>query len=233
MLQAFARKSAPPGRAAHQEAFAARIRERPDQIAHPLESEHRIVNEERNHRYAVIGVRRSRRQAGRHGARLRDPLLQHLPVLRFLVIQQNIRIHRLVALALAGVNAELAEQALHPERARFVRHNRHHQLAQFRMLHQRLQHADERRGSGSFAPARPGQRVLECVQLRRSDLDRLHVPCRQRSAHHALALAEVLHLSGILGRLVEADARAPSRPESAGRKTCGSSSDPASLSFFC
>ena len=48
MLQTFAEQRGAARGAADQEAFAARIGERPDQIADALESEHRIVNEERN-----------------------------------------------------------------------------------------------------------------------------------------------------------------------------------------
>ena len=49
VLQPFAGQRGPARRAAAQEALAARVGERPDQVAHPLESEHRVVDEERNH----------------------------------------------------------------------------------------------------------------------------------------------------------------------------------------
>ncbi len=130
VLQALARKRGPPRRSAAQEALAARIAERPDQIADALESEHRVVNEERNHLHAVIHVRRTRRRERRHRPCFGDSLFQNLPVLRFLVVQEHLRIVWFVKLALAGVNAELPEQRLHTERARLIRNNRHDVLAQ-------------------------------------------------------------------------------------------------------
>ncbi len=50
---------------------------------------------------------------------------------------------RLVELALAGVDAELAEQALHAEGARFVGDDGHDALAELGMFEQQGQHADE------------------------------------------------------------------------------------------
>ena len=109
MLQAFARQRRAAGRAAHQEALAARIGERPDHVADALESEHRVVDEERNHRHAVVRVRGAGGGERCHRARFGDALFQDLPVLLLAVIEQHVLIVRLVELPLAGVDADLAE----------------------------------------------------------------------------------------------------------------------------
>ena len=165
MLQAFARQRRAAGRAAHQETFAARIGEGPDQVAHALESEHRIVDEERNHRHAVVGVRRAGGGETRHRAGLGDSFFENLAVLRFLVVQEHVAVHGLVQLALAGVDADLPEQRFHAECAGFVGNDRHDQLADLRILQQSFDDADEGRGGRSLAAARTLQRFLESVEL--------------------------------------------------------------------
>ncbi len=105
-------------------------------IAHALEAEHRIVDEERNHLHAVVRVGRAGGRERRHRAGLGDAFFQNLAVLRFLVVQEHLGVVRLVELALAGVDAELAEQRFHAERARFVGDDRHDALADLGMLQQ-------------------------------------------------------------------------------------------------
>src|SRR5437868_6546486 len=99
MLQTFARESRAPPCAAHQEALATRVRERPDQIADALEAEHRIVSEERDHRNAVRRVGCSSRRERSHGARLGDSFFENLAVLGFLVIEKILAVDRLIELA--------------------------------------------------------------------------------------------------------------------------------------
>ena len=57
VLQAFAGQRGAAGRAAQQEPAAAHVAGRPDQVADPLEAEHRVVDEERDHADAVAGMR--------------------------------------------------------------------------------------------------------------------------------------------------------------------------------
>ena len=83
-----------------QEAFAARIGERPDQVAYALEAEHRVVDEERNRRNADVRVGGAGGGKGGHSARFGDALFENLPVLRFLVVHQHVAVDRLVKLAL-------------------------------------------------------------------------------------------------------------------------------------
>ena len=132
VLQTLARQRAPPGRTAAQEPLAARVAEGPDEIAHALEAEHGIVDEEGNHLQPVIDVRGAGGRERRHGAGLGDAFLENLAVLRFLVVEEHFRIVRLVELALAGVDSELAEQRLHAEGAGLVGDDGHHALAELR-----------------------------------------------------------------------------------------------------
>ena len=116
---------------------------------------------------AVIRISRSGRGERRHGAGFGDAFFQNLPVLRFLVVKEHLGIVRLVELPLAGVNAELPEQRLHAERARFIRNDGDHALADLRVLEQQRQHADEGHGGGNFAALRAGQRLGQRLERRR------------------------------------------------------------------
>ena len=129
VLQALARKRGAPGRAAQKEALRAGVRRGPDEVAHALEPEHRVEDEERNRVHALRRVRRARGDPRGNRSGFGDALFQNLPVFRFLVVEQGVHVHRLVHLAGARVDADLAKQRLHAERARFVGHDRHDELA--------------------------------------------------------------------------------------------------------
>src|SRR5271165_1605006 len=159
VLQAFASKRRSAGGAAHHESLAARIGEGPDHIADALEPEHRVIGEEWNRGYPVIGIGRTSRGKRGHGARLGNSLFQDLPVLFLAVIQEHVLIVGLVELSLAGVNADLANNGLHAEGASLVRNDWNDELANLRILHQLPQHADEAHGGGHGAALRSGHRV--------------------------------------------------------------------------
>src|SRR5256884_5795277 len=53
-----------------------------------------------------------------HGAGFGDAFFQNLPLLRFLVVEQRVHVHGLVALADARIDAHGAEQRLHAKRDR-------------------------------------------------------------------------------------------------------------------
>ena len=164
VLQAFTGQRGPAAGSAHQKAFAARIGKCPDQVSNALKAEHGVIREERDHWHAIIGVRRAGRGHGSHRAGFGDSFLQNLPVFCFAIIEQHVDVVRLIELALAGVNANLPDDRFHAERAGFVRNNRHHQLADFRVLHQVAQHADEAHGRRDGAAFRSFQRFLESFQ---------------------------------------------------------------------
>ena len=129
VLEALAGEGRPAGGGADHEPAPALVPERPRLVARALEPEHRIEDVERDHRLAVGRVRGPGGDQRRHRARLVDPLLEHLAVLRLAVRQHEVRVDRLVALAVGGVDADLLEQGVHAERPRLVRDDRHDPLA--------------------------------------------------------------------------------------------------------
>ena len=98
VLQAFAGQGGTAGGGADQETARALIGRRPDQVGDALKTEHRVVDVERQHRHAVIGITGRRRDPGGQGAGFGDALLENLAVARLLVVQQLIGILRLVGL---------------------------------------------------------------------------------------------------------------------------------------
>ena len=124
MLQAFAVERGAAGSCAQQKAFRPDVAREPEQIADALRAEHRVINVKRNHRHAVRGVARARRDKRRHRTGLGDAFLQNLPVLGFVIIEQRFPVHRLVKLALGRINADLAEKCVETECARLVRNDR-------------------------------------------------------------------------------------------------------------
>ena len=143
MLETFAVEGGAASGCAHEEAAAAGIAEGPDGIADALEPEHRVIRVEGNHRHAVCRVRLAGGRETAHGAGFGDALFQDLAVLGFLVVEELIGIDGFVQLAVRGVDRNLAEEAFHAEGAGFVRDDRHDQLAQFLVLQQCSQDADE------------------------------------------------------------------------------------------
>ena len=143
VLQAFAVQRGAAGGAADHEALHAHVGAGPDQVADALEAEHRIEDEERDHVEAVRRVGGACRDERRHRSGFVDALFENLPVFRFLVIQQRVAVDRLVELAGVRVDADLAEQRFHAEGARFVRHDRHHELADLLVAQQLRQHPHE------------------------------------------------------------------------------------------
>jgi hypothetical protein len=103
----------------------------------------------------VIGISRARGDERGHGARFGDSLFQNLAVLGLLVVEQGVHVDRLVELADAGVDSDLAEQRFHAEGARFVGNDGHDQLADFRVAQQLGEHAHEHHGGGDFAASVP------------------------------------------------------------------------------
>src|SRR4051812_9268366 len=98
VLEPLAVQRRPPRRRAQEEAAPARVAEGPDLVARPLEAEHAVEDVERDHRLAVRRVRRPGGREARHGARLADPLLEDLSVLRLAVEEDHGLVDGLVEL---------------------------------------------------------------------------------------------------------------------------------------
>ena len=165
VLQAFAVQRGAPRGTAQQEAARAHVARRPREIADALEAEHRVEDVERDHRHAMRRIRRRRGDPVAHRARLVDALLQDLAVLALLVEHQLIGVLRRVELAQLVPDAELAEQALHAERPRFVGDDRHDVLADVLVAQQRVQDLDERHRRRDLAVLGALEEALERREL--------------------------------------------------------------------
>ena len=203
VLQAFAGQCRASRRTAQEEPLAAHVAGGPDEVADALETEHRVIDEERHHVDAVGGVRGSRRDERCHRPRLGDPFFEHLPVDRLLVIEERLLVDRFVELSDTRVDADLSKQRLHAEGARFVGNDRHHVLADLLVLEERREHLHERHGGGDFAVAAARVHVLE-YRLRRRVERGCHVAARGNvPAQRLAARAQILRVFAVVGGFVE------------------------------
>ncbi|MNY28776.1 hypothetical protein D3C86_1627760 [compost metagenome] len=99
VLQPFSAQRRAPGGGAEQKATGALVGRSPNQIADTLETEHRVVDVERQHRFAVRAVRRRGSDPGRQCTGFGDALLQQLTVTGFTVIEHRTSIFWFVQLA--------------------------------------------------------------------------------------------------------------------------------------
>ena len=207
MLQALAVEGGAAGGTADEEAPRLHVAGCPGQVAHALEAEHRVVREERQHDDVAGGVRRGRRNPGAERTRLVDTFLQDLAAGVFLVIHHLVLVDRHVLLALGGVDAQLAEHALHAEGAGLVGHDGHNARAQRLVTQQQREEAHEGLGRGDLAPLGGGiQHGLEGRQRRHGQLlVGMGTTMRQEPAQRLATLEHVLHLRAVLGRTVERD----------------------------
>src|SRR5262249_12668439 len=136
VLQALAHERRSSRRRAEQEAAATLVPEAPDEVAHALEAEHRIEDEERDHRLAPGGVAWPGRRRRRHRARFGDALFEDPPFLRFAIAEEEPGVDRLVLLPQRRVDLDVPEQGVEPERARLVGDDRDDALSPLRFVEQ-------------------------------------------------------------------------------------------------
>ena len=203
MLEPLAGERRPAGGAAEQEPAGAAVAGGPDLIANPLKPEHRVVDEDRDHRHAMAGVGRAGGDEARDAPRLGDALLENLSVLGLAVIEQLIRVDRLVELAAVGIDAALLEERIHAEGPRLVGHDRNDVLADVLVLQERRHQRDHARGRGDLAAGTlldEARVFLERGRLERRGLLRAG---RHGAAEGRTTLPQILHLGRILRRPVE------------------------------
>ena len=169
MLQPLAVEGGAAGGAAQKEALATQVGRRPDQVADPLEAEHRVVDEERDGVHPVRGVCVAGGDEGRERAGLGDAFLQHLAVLGLLVVEQVLPVHGFVELPDARVDAHLPEQRLHAEGARLVRDDRHDQRSHLLVAQQLGEDAHESHGARRLAAVGAVQELREQLGRRRGE----------------------------------------------------------------
>src|SRR5208282_1232950 len=115
MLETFTGKSGAPRGASEQKAPGTHVRSGPNEIGDALETEHRVINEERNRVHAVRGVCGAGGDEGSHRSGFSNPFLQNLAALRFVVVKEHVAVDRLVFLADARIDACGAEERFHAE----------------------------------------------------------------------------------------------------------------------
>ena len=203
VLQPFAGERGAAGGPPEEEAARARIAGGPDQVAYPLEAEHRVIDEERDRVDAVRRVGGARRDERRHRSGFRDPFLENLAVGGFLVIEERIHVDRLVHLPGVRVDADLAEQRLHAERPGFVRHDRHDEPSQLFVAQHLRQQPHEHHGRRGLAAFGALVELLE--ELARNGRERFAADlARRHEAAEPLApLAHVANLDAVGGGPVE------------------------------
>ena len=203
VLQPLARQRGAAGGGADQEAACELVGHRPDGVARALEPEHRVEDVERDHHLAVGGVRRARGCRRGHRAGLGDALVEQLARLVLSPLQQQLAVHRLVALAARVVDLGAGEHRVHAERAVLVRRDRDDARPDLLVLHPVPQQPDDGHGGRDLALARA---LLELgVGLVAGDLQRLGAdhPLGQGAAELPTAIHHVLDLGGVLARVEE------------------------------
>ena len=121
------RPAVPPKR----EAARVHIAGCPCQVADALETEHRVVNVERNHREVAVGIAGRRSNPVSHRAWPVNTFLQDLTVNRLFIEHQLVFVSRGILLAFRAPNTVLAEHAFHTEGTAFVRNDRYDAFADF------------------------------------------------------------------------------------------------------
>src|SRR5258707_11217560 len=203
MLESFARESRASSGAAEHESATAHVRSGPDEVADPLQAEHRVINKKRDRVDSVSGVGGAGGDERGHRSRFGNSFLENLAVFRFLVIKQGVLIDRLVELPAATVDAYLSEERFHTEGASFIGDDRNYEFADFRVAQHLPQHADERHGRRDFAAFTPGQKLAEqCVMVRHERLG-TNFASRNIAAQFLAARAQILDFAALFRRAVE------------------------------
>ena len=162
VLQTFTVQRCTAGSTTQQEAACVHIACCPCQVANALETEHRVVDVERNHRKVAVGVAGCSCDPVSHCARLVNTFLQDLTVDGFFIEHQLVFILRGILLAFRVPNTVLAEHAFHTESTAFVRNDRYDAFADFFVFQQSGQDAYESHGGGEFTVTAGFQLGIKC-----------------------------------------------------------------------
>ena len=203
VLQAFAVQGRASGGAAEQEAAYQHVAATPDHVTDALEAEHRVEDIEGNRRHPMDRVSGSGRHERGHGAGLADAFLEDLSVFGFAVRHERAAVHRSVFLAFGRVDPGFSEQALHAEGTRFVRDDRHDELAEFRVTEEFREHSHERHCRRQLPLPRALYLVLEDVEVRRFQRRAIHQPPRPGPVQRAAVCVQVLNLLAVGVRTIE------------------------------
>mmetsp|Transcript_119402 Transcript_119402/g.349350 ORF Transcript_119402/g.349350 Transcript_119402/m.349350 type:complete len:412 (+) Transcript_119402:976-2211(+) len=203
MLQALAVQRRPPVGAADQEASSSHVRGLPDAVAHALEAEHRVVDEEGQRGRLLGGVGRRGGDPRHDGAALADALLEDLSVGRLRILHHLVCVDRLVVLSKGGVDLEDREEGVEAEGSGLVRDHECDALSELSALH----HLAKDLREGHCRAHLPGGACIEhvvCLFVRRQLNQRRNLswlPRGQVSAQSIPLLLHILCLGRVLARV--------------------------------
>ena len=205
VLQTLAIERGSACRATQQETACTHVSRSPGQVADALQTEHGVVDVERDHDPVVGGIAGRSRNPGTHATGLVDPLLKNLALDVLAVVHHLIAVHRLVLLGLDGIDTDLTEQTLHTEGPRLVNEDGHHPGTKFLVAQQLRQTTHIRLGRGNLATfgCRLQRRLEHFERRHRELLVRACPTIGQIATQRLSALMEILHLGCVLGRLVK------------------------------
>src|SRR3989338_3515199 len=201
MLQTFAVQGSPSGGAPEQKSLGFDVACRPDQIAYPLKTKHRVEDIKRDRIESEIGIGGPGSNKRTHRSRLRDPLFQDLSVHRLLIIEQGFTVHRFVQLTLRRKDTDLTEQGIHPEGPCLIRNDRDNAPADLRVPQELTQHADKKHGRGGFQMTGLFQKFPESIQRHLQPLG--PAPFGKESPQASPPLQEVFCFHAVTRRAVE------------------------------
>mmetsp|Transcript_23242 Transcript_23242/g.55205 ORF Transcript_23242/g.55205 Transcript_23242/m.55205 type:complete len:569 (-) Transcript_23242:1578-3284(-) len=204
VLQPLAVQRGAPGRGAQQEAPGASIRRLPNDVAHTLEAEHRVVDEEGHHGTLLGGIGSARSDPGAKRSSFADAFLQDLPIGRLRIFHETVVIDGRVMLPEGRVDLELVEERVHSEGASLIRDHGYTPLPELASLHQ----APQERSKGHGGTHRLGVALVKHgVDLGGREVDEsadLGRQARWQGAAQLLPLLQhVLDLRGVWARLAE------------------------------
>ena len=96
MLKTLTVKCGSPGCSAYKKSPCSHVPGSPNKIPHTLKSKHRVINVERNHFNAMVAIACAGCNKRGDGTRLINSLFKNLSVFGFFIIQELIRIYRVV-----------------------------------------------------------------------------------------------------------------------------------------
>ncbi len=177
VLEAFPLQGGAARRAPGQDAPSPDVAEQPGQVADALEAEHRIEEVDGQHGAAPRGVGRRQRDERRHGTGLGDALLEDLSLAVLGVAEDEVGVHRRVALALGGVDLGLGDERLETEGACFVGDDGCDVSPEARVAYEVAQQPGEGHRRGRGLRARSGEHVGEGFGVGQGvGRDRMHHP---------------------------------------------------------
>ncbi len=150
VLQTFTVQRRTTGSTTDQEAASLLVASLPAQVTDTLETEHGVVDVERDHRQVVGAVRSRSSQPGCACAQLVNTFLQDLTFLVFFVVCNLLAVLRGVLLTVRAVDTDLTEQTFHTKGTRFVSDDWHQTIFDRLVLQHHVQGTHEGDSGGDL-----------------------------------------------------------------------------------